>query len=210
MEDNYQDKNGNKGEGQTQNNPPFPPPIFSQGEEDAYEKILSQERHFQGRVFSADVLEVSLPDGSLGRREIVRHNGGAAIVPLDKDNNVYMVRQFRIPFEMVLLEIPAGKLEKDEDPELCASRELKEETGFLAEKIESLGSIFPSPGYCGEVLHLFLATGLTAGEMALDEGEFLTVEKIPLQRLLEKIDQGLIRDAKTVIALLKTARRLGL
>jgi len=177
---------------------------------DPSEEIISKVRTFTGRVFAAEVMDVRLQDGSYGKREIVCHNGGAAIIPVDKDLNVYVVRQFRSPFSQVLVEIPAGKLEKDEDPRDCAIRELQEETGLRAEHVEDLGYFFASPGYCTEALYLYLATGLSEGERSLDEGEFLNVEKIPLKELVEQVDEGQIRDAKTVVAVLKTARRFGL
>jgi len=191
----------------------FPHLIFSAEEgrsDDPSEQTIHRTRLFTGRVFAAEVMDVRLQDGTFSKREIVRHNGGATIVPLDADLNVYAVRQFRAPFQQVLVEMPAGKLEPGENPKDCALRELREETGLEADKVEELGCIFTSPGYSTEALYLYLATGLHQGASKLDEGEFLNVEKIPLKTLLEKIDSGRIRDAKTVIALLKTARRVGL
>jgi len=192
---------------------PFPTieqPLGDQYDDDPSEEIIRKERKFTGRVFAAEILDVRLQDGSYGKREIVRHNGGAAVVALDDEMNVYVVRQFRTPFEQVLVEIPAGKLEVGEIPRDCAIRELCEETGLRATMVEDLGCIFPSPGYCAESLYLFLATGLTQHDRNLDPGEFVSVEKVPLKVLLEKIDEGKIRDAKTVVALLKTARRVSI
>lgn len=177
---------------------------------DLVEKEIACQEIFCGKVFSVEMLDVILQDGSEGKREIVRHNGGATIVPLDHDNNVYMVRQFRAPFGRVILEIPAGKLELNEKPENCAERELTEETGLRADCIEKLGTIYPSPGYCSEELHLYLATGLHQGPANPDDGEFLQIVKEPITKLVAMIESGEICDAKTVAALLLTARRLSI
>lgn len=166
------------------------------------------EQPFSGRVFNVEVHAVTLPDGASSRREIVRHNGGACVLALDSRRCVTMVRQYRKAFDCELLEIPAGKLEKGEDPLDCARRELSEETGLSADRFQWLTTFYPSPGYTSEILHIYLATGLTPGQAHLDKGEFLSCQTLPLDTLLEMVDRGEIRDAKTVIALLLTARLL--
>lgn len=173
-----------------------------------FEETTAMDQHFAGRVFRVEVHQVRLPDGSLANREIVRHNGGACIAAIDDDENVYLVRQFRKPFDAELLELPAGKLEIGEDPLACARRELTEETGLSAESIEWLATAYPSPGYVSETLSIYLATGLTFGESNLDDGEFLSVHPYPLNEALAMIDRGEILDAKTQIGLLKARRVL--
>ena len=172
------------------------------------EKVLRKERVFQGRVFTTEVWDVELSDGSLSRREIVCHPGGAAIIPVDHEGNVYMIRQFRAPFLQIMLEIPAGKLEQGEDPKEAAIRELSEETGLSAKTVTELGTVYPTPGYCQEKLHLYMATELTVGEDHPDDGEFLSVEKIPLSQLVEMAETGELKDAKTTIAVLRADRKL--
>lgn len=163
---------------------------------------------FSGRVFSVEIHAVTLPNGHVSRREIVRHDGGACILALDASFNVAMVHQYRKAFDTDLIEIPAGKLEPGEDPLSCAKRELAEETGLTANIFEHLTTLYPSPGYSSEILTIFAASGLTKGIAQPDEGEFVLFEMIPLGDLLERVDRGEIRDAKTMIALLAAERRL--
>lgn len=168
-----------------------------------FEKQLDTSRKYEGIIVNVRVDGVELEDGSRAFREVVEHPGGVGIVPIDENGCVLMVRQFRYPFGMELLEIPAGKLERGEDPFECAKRELSEETGCTAEHYVDLGYMCSTPGFCEERLYIYLAYGLTYGEMHLDEGEFLTVERVPLDTLVEMIAKNEIPDAKTVFGILK-------
>lgn len=172
-----------------------------------FEKKRSSREIFQGRVVGLTVDTVELEDGSQARREVVHHHGGAGILPLTEDNQVYMVRQFRYAFGRELLEIPAGKLEPGEDPRAAALRELQEECGLTADTVEDLGSIYPSVGYDTEEIHIYLARGLHQVPAQPDQGEFLTLEKWPLEALVQKALTGELRDAKSVAAVLKTKMR---
>ena len=172
------------------------------------ETILKSEYKFRGKIISVRVDDVKLPDGTKSFREIVEHSGGVCALPIDDDGFVYFVRQFRAPYQDETLEIPAGKRDKDEDVCLGASRELKEEIGASAHEMISLGQIYPSPGYCGEIIHIFLAKGLDFSEQKLDEGEFLNVVKMPYTQALKMAELGEIKDAKTLVALLKAKRFL--
>ena len=149
-----------------------------------------------------------LSDGSKAQREVVEHPGGVTILPVDEAGNCYMVRQFRYPAGHMMLEAPAGKLEYGEDHRECAVRELSEETGFTADELIYLGGFYTSPGFSSELLHVYLALGLHAGESHLDEGEFLNVEKHSLQALEQMIMNNEIEDAKTIIAVLKAEKVL--
>jgi ADP-ribose pyrophosphatase len=169
------------------------------------EKTTQEHLLYEGRVVRVYELQVELHTGETARREVVRHNGGACILAIDDQKNAYLVRQYRKAIEKHTLEIAAGKLEPGEDPLVCATRELLEETGICASQIESLGWIYPTPGYCDEKLYLYLATGLSHGESSPDPDEYLECVKVPLAQCLEKIESGEINDAKTVIALLRTA-----
>ena len=167
------------------------------------EKQLTTNTVYEGRIVTVKNDTAELVNGSVVYREIVEHSGGVAIVPVDSNREVHMVRQFRYPMREELLEIPAGKLERGEDPYDCAVRELSEETGCTAGRIVSLSEFYPSPGFSNEVLYIYLATDLTPGEMNLDEDELLDVETIPLDDLVKRIMSGEVKDAKTIIGILK-------
>ena len=168
------------------------------------EKTLSSEMIFDGRVVKLFTDKAELENGEIVSREVIKHPGGVCIVPLDSEDNVLMVRQFRYPFQKVLLEIPAGKMEFGENPEECGLRELREETGCTCDSFVSLGRLLPTPAYDSEIIHMYLAMGLHGGTQDLDDDEFLEVKKIPLQKAVEMIMKGEIEDAKTQAALLKT------
>ena len=169
------------------------------------EKTISSEMMYDGKIVKLLRDSVELEHGKTALREVIKHPGGVGIVPLDEDNNVLMVRQFRYPHGKVLLEIPAGKLEYGENPRECGLRELKEETGCTCDSFEYLGNLIPTPAYDTEVIHMYLARGLHSGEQNPDEDEFLEIEKIPLEKAVEMIMNNEIADAKTQIAILKTA-----
>ncbi len=170
------------------------------------EKPLNQNYIFRGKIVNLRVDEALLPNGKTAAREVVEHNGGVCVVALTEDNQIFMVKQFRYPYGEVIYEIPAGKRDsKQEDPLACGKRELREETGMTAERFIPLGELYPSPGYCGEILWMYAAVGLKSGENDLDEDEFLQVERLPLQRVVDMIMSGEIKDAKTQVAVLKVA-----
>jgi len=172
------------------------------------EKEISRETVFRGKIVNLrwDVAEIH--GGKQVSREVVEHPGGVCIVPAEADGSFWCVRQFRYPFMEEMLEFPAGKLEPGEDPLACALRELEEETGLSAGQVVYLGPMYPSPGYLNEILHIYLALDLTQGEARPDENEFLTVERIPGDRLLAMVMQNEIRDAKTVVGFFKTKQYL--
>ena len=170
---------------------------------DYIETMVSSDEIYNGRIIKVKNDTVQLHTGTIAKREVVVHNGGVGILPVDEEGNAYLVRQFRYPFGESVLEIPAGKLELGEDPFECAVRELSEETGFTAGEYTYLGRFYPSPGYCQETLHVYLARKLTKGEMHLDENEHLDVEKYSFSELIRMVMDGEILDAKTIIGILK-------
>jgi ADP-ribose pyrophosphatase len=173
------------------------------------EVIQRETRIYDGRVVKLDVLDVQLPNGEPAKRELIRHPGAVAIVALIGDE-VLMVRQFRIAAGRVMTEIPAGTLNVGEDPLVCAERELQEETGYKPGKIESIGGLFVAPGYTTEFIHLYLATDLSESRLAMDDDEFIEVDRVSLSDALLMIDRGAIIDGKSIAGLLKVARLRGL
>lgn len=171
-------------------------------------KILNSKRVFEGRVFNVTVDTVS--EGELTyKREVVRHGGSAVIVPVHDDGTVVLVRQYRHPAVRYLLEAPAGTLAEGERPEVGAARELEEELGLLAARLEKLSEFFVSPGFLEEKMWVFLATELSEGTQRLDEDEVLDIVRLPIADALEMITSGEIQDAKTIIGLMLAAPRVG-
>lgn len=168
-----------------------------------FEKTLKEEPIFKGRIINVHVDDVELEDGSLSKREVVDHGGGVSVVALTENDEILLVRQFRYPYKEVISEIPAGKLEKGENPYDAGMRELREETGYTTKALKSLGELLPTPAYCSEKIYLYLADELEFCGQELDEGEFLSVEKYPLDTLYEMVMNNEITDAKTSIAILK-------
>lgn len=174
------------------------------------EKTLESRRVFDGRLLHIDVDTVALPNGRTSIREVTRHPGGVCVLPLHDDGTVSVVRQFRYPYGEVVTELPAGKLERGEDPFDAIRRELSEETGFTAGEWHEMGLFYPTPGYTDEVLHLYFARDLTPGATHPDEGEFLEQNRVPLDELLDQVMSGRLRDGKTIALILKVRRFLDL
>ncbi len=169
------------------------------------ENEISRKYIFRGKILNLRVDEIFTADGRRAEREIVEHKGGAGIVALDEEGRLLLVEQYRRPYDEVVLEIPAGKSDGEEEPSACAARELYEETGAKAESLTSLGEIYPSPGYTDEVIHLFCAKGLKVGEAHPDDGELLRLRRVYLKDALDMIYSGEIKDAKTVIGIMRCA-----
>ena len=172
------------------------------------ETCLDSKTVFRGRIVNVRDDRVSLPDGREARREVIEHPGGVAVVALTDNCEVLIVRQFRYPHMEIMCEIPAGKLEPGEDPAECGRRELREETGFVCEHFEPLGTLYPSPGCYAEILYLFLARTLTFAGQNLDDEEFLTVEMCPMETLIDRVMSNEIKDAKTIAGLMMARERI--
>jgi ADP-ribose pyrophosphatase len=171
-----------------------------------FEKTLRETTLYDGKILRLHVDDVELPNGNTAIREIVEHSGGVCVAALSERGTLRFVRQFRYPYHKVLLELPAGKLEKGEEPLQAGLRELEEECGLRADKVTSLGCVYPTVAYCSEIIYLFLATGLHETQQHFDEDEFLEVEEIALSDAVRMVMQNEITDSKTVAAVLKIAR----
>lgn len=176
---------------------------------------LASSRLYSGRVLNLDIDRVRFPDGSEGELEMIRHSGASAVIPVlsdpgGEDPQLLLMRQYRYAAERYLYEIPAGRLDPGESPLECAIRELREETGCTAERVEPLTSIYTTPGFTDERIHLFMATGLSMGESQREADEFIEVVSFPMSEVLAMVERGDIVDAKTLVAILFAAGyRLG-
>jgi len=166
------------------------------------EKPVDSQLIYDGKIVHLYQDTVELPNGRQAKREVVRHVGAVAIVPIDATGKVILVRQFRHAAGRVLLEIPAGTLNPNEDPTAAAMRELQEETGYKAENMRRIGGLFTAPGYTSEFIHLYLATNLSESPLDKDEDEFIELERMPLQNALNLIRTGQIADGKSISGLL--------
>jgi len=171
---------------------------------------LERRRVYEGRIVDLAVDRVRLPNGNVCEMELIRHPGAAAVVPLDGEGNVLLVRQYRYATSGWLLEVPAGKLDEGESPESCATREVEEETGFRVGGLEPLGWIWTTPGFTDEKIWLFAATDLSPSKASLQPDEILSVEPMPLPDAVDQALNGGIRDAKSVCALVRASHRPGL
>ncbi|MCX6133224.1 MAG: NUDIX hydrolase [Ignavibacteriales bacterium] len=174
-------------------------------------KTLKSEKRYSGTIFSLLVDDVEYLSGRRGVREVAEHPGGAVVVPLLDDGTVLLVHQYRYPIKTELLELPAGKLDPGEDPQLCAMRELEEETGYIAGSIRKLTAIYTTPGFCNELLHIYLAMGLKKSPhgQRLEEGEMdLVVKPFHLDDVVNMIERGEIVDGKTICGIMMTAQLL--
>ena len=171
---------------------------------DFTEKPLKQDYLYRGKIVNLRVDNAELPDGTTALREVIEHPGGVCVAALTEKEELLFVEQFRYPYMETVLELPAGKLEYGEDPFEAGKRELQEETGAAAENYRDLGKLYPTPGYCGEIIHMYLAENLTFSEQHLDEDEFLYFFRIPREEAFQMVMRNEIRDSKTQVGILKT------
>ena len=169
------------------------------------EKTLTSKELYNGKVIRVTLDTVELENGDTSFREVVHHHGGACVLAVTPAEEIYMVRQFRYAFGQELWELPAGKLEAGEDPRAAALRELGEECGVTADEFRDFGAVYPTVGYCTEVIYLYLARGLHAAKQHLDDDEFLDVYKVPFEKAYRMVLDGEIKDSKSVAGILKYA-----
>lgn len=172
------------------------------------EKTIKSEMKYEGNVINTRVDTVELANGKIATRDVVEHPGGVGVAAITENNELLMVKQFRAGPKKVLLEIPAGKLERGEDPAVCGLRELEEETGYTAKEFLEVAKAYSSPGFTDELLHIYVARGLIKTQTNPDEDEFLEIEKIPISDLKHMIETSEICDAKTIIAILMSEKYL--
>ncbi|WMJ24199.1 NUDIX hydrolase [Paludicola sp. MB14-C6] len=173
-----------------------------------YERTIDTERIYEGKILNLRKDTVLLENGSQATREVIEHNGAVCIVAVDKDDKIYFVKQFRHPFQRVMLEVPAGKIDKGESPIDAAHRELEEEIGMKATEIIPMGEFYPSVAYLTEVIYMYIAKGLIPSQQHLDDDEFLKIEKMTLGQACDLIYTNEIKDGKTIAAILKASQLL--
>lgn len=171
------------------------------------ETKIDGEVLYDGKILRLERDKVVLENDNIAYREVVRHNGGACIVPVTKDNEILFVKQYRYPFNKVVMELPAGKLEINERPEVCAKRELREETGAIGD-VEYLTEIYPTPGYSSEIIYIYASYNVEIGSLSLDEDEFIDVVKVDIISALNMIKSGEIKDAKSIVGIMLVADKL--
>lgn len=169
--------------------------------ESLQEKLLNSKLIFKGKVLTMKYDTVLLPNGANATREIIEHPGAVAVVPVTNDGRIVLVRQYRYPVGKIMLEIPAGKLDKGESPDNCAMRELAEETGYMAGQLVKMTSIYTTPGFTDEIIHVYMARNLTVTDQHPDEDEFINVEVYTKEQIKEMIADGTICDAKSMVGL---------
>lgn len=174
------------------------------------EKTISSETKYEGVIFEITQDTAELENGKTARRDVLHHSGGVCVIPVTDDNEIFLVKQFRYPFQEVTTEVPAGKLNPGENHAECGRRELLEETGCTCKEYVYLGKMYPTPAYDTEITHIYLAKGLEFNKQKLDEDEFLDVIKVPLNDAVDMVMRGELKDGKTQIAVLKAARILGI
>ena len=167
------------------------------------EKKLNSKNIFKGHLLDVYKDSVDLPDNGSSTREFIRHPGASAVLPIFRNGDILLVRQFRYPVGQIFYEVPAGKIDKGEDPETTAWRELEEETGLVCQNLSYIGHFYPTVGYSDEIIHLYVSWNLTKSETKMEDDEFLIPVRIPFRQALQMIDEDIISDGKTIITLMK-------